>query len=188
MPAQLAMGIALLGTDALAVLFARRRLRLWLYSALEFTQAYLLETGVSAPARLTVIPCLWLSGYFTADRNRLLAVLWGGLTAPLAAAVCWLCGALAAGTVLLGAAQGLLYLILAVQEGTRTLGTDGRRHERFSRYAPFSGSAVKALGQCARRTFLTDTGARLLSAGNLQDRPELTREKEEAMKAVLARY
>ena len=67
------------GLSGAAAIWAARRLRCWFYSALEFTQASLLEKSARRPS----LPALWLRGYFDRDRIRLIWVFLGGWLLPL---------------------------------------------------------------------------------------------------------
>ena len=151
---------ALWALSAMAAHEARRRLRVWFYSALEYTQACLLEKSARFPFRFPLSPALWLGGYFEEDRRRLLWALAGGLFVPALSLVLFL--AASGGAVPAGTAGLLLLQVLplAVQLSSRRCGTDRKRHERFNRYAPLSAADRQTAAAEAKKTRINALGQR----------------------------
>ena len=146
---------ALSGLSVCAALSARARLRCWFYSALEYTQAFLLS------------PAMWADGYFPQDRRRLLLIQLAGFCLPVLSLAVWLVFGLplALTAAVLPAARQLSCLL--VQARSRVTGTDGKRHERFNRFAPLPAAARKRADKEAADTFITPLGRRFFP-----DRPE----------------
>lgn len=149
---------------------ARVRLRVWFYSALEYTQAFLLEKSARFPFPSPLSPALWLGGYFERDRRRLLWTHLGGLAVPGLSIFLMV---VSGGRMALAGTAGLLLLQvvpLALQLFSRPRGTDGKRHERFNRYAPLSAQDRRAAAQEARKTRITALG-RWVFPGNTAQIP-----------------
>ena len=149
--------------------WARRRLRCWFYSALEYSQAFLLERSARFPFRFPLSPALWVSGYFDAHRIRLLSVLLCGLlNLPVSLALLAFKGARAslccAGVFLLPQ-----IILMIIQLFSRVRGTDGKLHERFNRYAPLSAADRKKTSAQANKTTVTALGRRFFprKTGNI---------------------
>lgn len=187
-PAGLCLTAACLICSAAAAEAARRRLRCWFYSALEYTQARLLEKSVRFPFSFPLSPALFLRGYFGEDRARLVWTLWGGCLTPALS----LAAALAAGlTALPYAAAGLLILQLipfAIQLASRAPGTDGKRHERFNRYAPLSAADRQAAARQMKKTVLSALGRRFFPSGAKDLPAGANTLRDERLTSYLARF
>ncbi len=167
-----------------AAVWAARRLRCWFFSALEFTQAVLLEKS----ARIPVLPALWLRGYFDQDRVRLIWVFLGGWLLPvLSVLIRLIFGETAgtAGTAGLLAVQGIPF---AGQLVSRVKGIDGKRHERFNRYAPLKAADRARAAREARKTRLTAPGRRFFPEKTGAVLSGANTARDEALLADLARF
>ena len=172
------------GLSWAAAAWAGRRLRCWFYSALEFTQARLLGKSLRFP----LAPALCLRGYFDADRLRLIWVLSAGFLLPVLSVFVWLVSGETAGTAAaagLLAAQGIPF---AVQSASRVRGTDGKRHERFNRYAPLSAAERAKAAREARQTRLTGLGRRFFPEKTDAVLSGANTVRDEAFHAYLARF
>ncbi len=164
----LCLTAALWALSGLSAHCARVRLRVWFYSALEYTQACLLEKSARFPFRFPLSPALWLTGYFEEDHKRLAWVLLGGLFLPVLSLVL----GLIAGWHFVPAGTAVLLLLqaapLLMQLASRRRGTDGRMHERFNRYAPLSASDRQTAAAEARKTRVSSLGQRWFPEKNVR--------------------
>ena len=159
-PAIFCAGAVLWALSILAARCARVRLRVWFYSALEYTQAFLLEKSARFPFPIPLSPALWLGGYFERDRRRLLWAHLGGLAVPVLSLLLFIFFKPAfalAGTAVLVLLQSFP---LVLQLLSRPFGADGKRHERFNRYAPLSVNDRHAAALEMKKTRITALGQR----------------------------
>ena len=159
-PAIFCAGVVLWALSILTARCARIRLRVWFYSALEYTQAFLLEKSARFPFPVPLSPALWLGGYFERDRRRLLWTHLGGLAVPGLSIL--LFALLSPDFALAGTAVLVLLQAfpLVLQHLSRPFGTDGKRHERFNRYAPLSVNDRHTAALEMKKTRITALGQR----------------------------
>ena len=158
---------AVSGLSVCAAADARARLRCWFYSALEYTQAFLLEKNARFPFSFPLSPAVWVDGYFPQDRRRLLLVQLIGFLLPVLSFAAWLVLGLSLALTAAVLPAALQLSCLLVQARSRVTGTDGKRHERFNRFAPLPAAARKRADKEAADTFITPLGRRFFP-----DRPE----------------
>lgn len=159
-PAIFCAGVLLWALSLLAARCARRRLRVWFYSALEYTQAFLLEKSARFPFPHPLSPALWLGGYFEREHRRLLWAHLGGLAVPGLSILLFLFfrpGFALAGTAVLVLLQ---CFPLVLQLLSRPFATDGKRHERFNRYAPLSVNDQHTAALEMKKTRINTLGQR----------------------------
>ena len=187
-PAIFFVGVVLLALSILVARCARRRLRVWFYSALEYTQAFLLEKSARFPCPVPLSPALWLGGYFERDRRRLLWTHLGGLAAPglsLLLFIFFKPGFALAGTAVLVLLQSFP---LALQLLSRPFGTDGKHHERFNRYAPLSAKDRQTAALEMKKTRITALGQRFFPQKAAQIPAGANTVRDEGLIQMLSSY